>query len=268
MPQVEEISDPEPEVQRPAAASTPVASGAAAAAEQPGSDGKGSNMEEPVECQAPTFVDGKAAADGDGSVSKDAKGVDGEQPDASFTPEQLKEREEKLEIARSLKAIGNQLFAEYDYQSALEKYTEAIEAAPEGHKEKAVFFNNRATCHFKLAQFNDVIKDCSAALKLDPDYSKCLLRRAQAYETEKKICEAFDDFQRALKLDPSNRIAQMGSQRLEKAAGEEREKQKEEMLGKLKDLGNSLLGNFGMSLDNFKAVQDPNTGSYSISFQQ
>jgi hypothetical protein len=38
--------------------------------------------------------------------------------------------------------------------------------------------------------------------------------------------------------------------------------------GKLKEMGNSLLGRFGMSIDNFKAVQDPNTGSYSISFQK
>jgi hypothetical protein len=42
----------------------------------------------------------------------------------------------------------------------------------------------------------------------------------------------------------------------------------ERAAGKLKDLGNSLLGNFGMSLDNFKAVKDPTSGSYSISFQQ
>ncbi|THG23676.1 hypothetical protein TEA_023038 [Camellia sinensis var. sinensis] len=39
-------------------------------------------------------------------------------------------------------------------------------------------------------------------------------------------------------------------------------------LDKLKDMGNSVLGRFGMSIDNFKAVQDPNTGSYSISFQR
>ena len=39
-------------------------------------------------------------------------------------------------------------------------------------------------------------------------------------------------------------------------------------IGKLKDLGNGLLGKFGMSLDNFNAVKDPNTGSYNISFQQ
>lgn len=33
-------------------------------------------------------------------------------------------------------------------------------------------------------------------------------------------------------------------------------------------MGNSLLGRFGMSVDNFKAVKDPNTGSYSVSFQR
>ena len=49
--------------------------------------------------------------------------------------------------------------------------------------------------------------------------------------------------------------------------GTKLEQQKEE-LGKLKELGNGILGKFGMSLDNFKAEKDPATGSYNISFQQ
>lgn len=40
------------------------------------------------------------------------------------------------------------------------------------------------------------------------------------------------------------------------------------LLGKLKELGNSVLGHFGLSVDNFKMKQDPATGSYSINFER
>ena len=38
--------------------------------------------------------------------------------------------------------------------------------------------------------------------------------------------------------------------------------------GKLKDLGNMFLSNFGLSVDNFQAKKDPATGSYSINFSR
>lgn len=54
---------------------------------------------------------------------------------------------------------------------------------------------------------------------------------------------------------------------LEKAIEEKTEKQKKEVLDGLKSIGNSVLGYFGLSLDNFKLEQGAN-GGYNVSFKQ
>jgi hypothetical protein len=43
------------------------------------------------------------------------------------------------------------------------------------------------------------------------------------------------------------------------------EVKKQEMFGQLKNLGNNILGKFGLSLDNFKLNEQPG-GGYNISF--
>ena len=113
-----------------------------------------------------------------------------------------------------------------------------------------------------------MVEDCTAALSLQPDYAKALMRRGLAFEAQNKPSDAVADVKKALETDPKLKEAAAALPRLEKKAADELEQKKEEMMTQLKGLGNSILGNFGLSLDNFKAEQDPNTGSYNISFQK
>lgn len=115
---------------------------------------------------------------------------------------------------------------------------------------------------------DESIDDCTQAIALSPAYVKALLRRAEAYEKVDKLEEALADYDAVLKLDPNVRTAAAGHARLVGVVEERREKMKAEMLDKLKGFGNTLLGKFGLSTDNFQMVQDPSTGSYSINFSQ
>lgn len=116
-------------------------------------------------------------------------------------------------------------------------------------------------------RLEDALYDCDRSLECNPRYSKVLGRRAGVLEKLGKLDEAAADAEVWAQMDSSAAPRQLVA-RLKKAITERDEKLKEEMMGKLKDMGNWVLGKFGMSLDNFKAVQDPKTGSYSISFQQ
>jgi tetratricopeptide (TPR) repeat protein len=112
-------------------------------------------------------------------------------------------------------------------------------------------------------QWDLAITQCTAALELNPHYEKALARRAKAYEAKTAYADAIKDL--TVLVEDHSRVKYGGDlARVHKLS----EAQKEEMMGKLKEMGNSLLGNFGMSLDNFKATKDPATGSYSINFQQ
>ena len=75
------------------------------------------------------------------------------------------------------------------------------------------------------------------------------------------------DYKKVTEHEPQNIQASSACERLPALVALQREKEKEEMLNKLKDLGNTVLGKFGMSLDNFQAVKDPVTGSYSVNFK-
>jgi tetratricopeptide (TPR) repeat protein len=140
----------------------------------------------------------------------------------------------------------------------------------------AVFYANRAATLLHLQSYDAAVRDCDVALLYNPVYTKAYLRRCSAHEQLQQTEDALLDAKSALATCTTttaaataerNRVQKLVS-RLQKVEDERLEKLKAETLDKLKDLGNSILGNFGLSLDNFQTVQDPKTGSYSISFNQ
>ena len=87
----------------------------------------------------------------------------------------------------------------------------------------------------------------------------------QINEKADKLDEALADAKKIREVESTYPKIESTVDRLQTKYDEKMNKLKDEALGKLKDLGNTILGNFGMSLDNFKMKQDPNTGSWSIS---
>lgn len=170
------------------------------------------------------------------------------------------------------------------------------------HTLRSVCHCNRAACFATQEKWEDALWDCDRALEINPCYTKALARRGAVLEKLDLLDDALTDYKALIALDPGNvssgakkdeeRVLKLIQARDEKlkvsleCVGGARQllcvfltftyflyhtpfqRTQDDMLGKLKDLGNKVLGNFGLSLDNFKAVKDPNTGSYSISFQQ
>jgi len=225
-------------------------------------------------------LDARAARDGDG---------DGDDGDA--------DARRRAADAEARKREGNAAFADGRYADAARAYTAALTrargrdddddddddddgrdggddgaTARDGTRTRAVdaraatYRANRAACWLKLERYEDAVKDCDAALAIDATYVKAYARRATAREALGDVEGALEDWEQTATLAPRDAAARAATKRLTPVVAARREEMKREMVDKMKDLGNSLLGNFGLSLDNFKAEKDAKTGSYSIRF--
>ncbi|XP_041808077.1 tetratricopeptide repeat protein 1 [Chelmon rostratus] len=179
------------------------------------------------------------------------------------------EKESRRQQSLTLKEKGNGHFKAGDWSEAERRYKEALVLCPVCFsRERAVLFSNRAAARLHLGLKDQAISDCTRAIELNPDYVRALLRRAELYEQTEKLDEALEDYKKVLDCDPNQTIARQACMRLPHQIQERNEKLKEEMMSKLKDLGNLVLRPFGLSTNNFQVNQDADTGSYSINFVQ
>lgn len=107
-------------------------------------------------------------------------------------------------VARA-RARGNDLFKS-------ERYTEACSAYGEGLKldpSNSVLYCNRAACWFKLGMWEKSIEDCNFALRIHPNYTKALLRRAASNSKLEQWGEAVRDYEVLRKQLPhDNEVAE------------------------------------------------------------
>ncbi|KXZ42467.1 hypothetical protein GPECTOR_144g730 [Gonium pectorale] len=192
-----------------------------------------------------------------------------QEEDGAAKAERVKAEAEALSRAEGLKREGNELFGQGKWAEAAAKYNEALDAAPaSAPKERAIYFSNLAACNIKMDEFAAAVQNCTAALELEPSYAKAHMRRCEAFERLDELDHALSDAKALLAAAPGNAWASAKVAALQPKVDERTEKLKAEMLGKLKELGNTILGKFGMSTDNFKFDKDPSTGSYSIRFER
>ncbi|KAG2023272.1 phosphoprotein phosphatase [Coprinopsis cinerea AmutBmut pab1-1] len=138
---------------------------------------------------------------------------------------------------------------------------------------RSVLYANIAACHVKLGEHKEAVHACTQALKDNPTYEKALHRRATANETINtwsSLTAAQEDYKALQQLAKSSlqkSEIETKLKNLQPRLEAAQKKETAEMVDKLKGFGNSILGRFGLSTDNFKF--EPNgQGGYSMNFVQ
>jgi hypothetical protein len=196
---------------------------------------------------------------------KDSDKEEEQEQKIQLTEQEKKDIEEK--IINERKNAGD-LYKNKQYIQALNIYSLLLKDAKIAElKEQCCILNcNKGICFNKLNDYDKALDSFKEALRYNKDYSKALCNKMLLLNKKEEYLEAYEDFKRLKSLDynlwENYRNMENG---LAYQAEIQKKKMTDEMLGKLKDVGNSILGKFGLSLNNFQMT--PNgQGGYSIQY--
>jgi len=119
-----------------------------------------------------------------------------------------------MTAAQIAKNEGNDLFRASKYEAAIEAYARALSMKPDA-SDRTTILSNRAACYMQFHSYENVIRDCTEAVQIQPQNTKALIRRALACEGLEKWQKALDDFRAVLAIDPSASVAQQGANRVQ-----------------------------------------------------
>ena len=95
--------------------------------------------------------------------------------------------------------MGNQAYKGQDYSKALNYYTKAIDI----DRHDPSYFTNRALCYYNLNRYQDCIKDCDAALKINNNLPKAWKKKSQACIHLLRFEEAVEAGKQAASIEKS-----------------------------------------------------------------
>ncbi|PHH74017.1 hypothetical protein CDD83_4638 [Cordyceps sp. RAO-2017] len=104
-----------------------------------------------------------------------------------------------------MKEEGNADFKAGRLQSAVDKYTQALEIDPANRGMNAKLLQNRAQCKIKLKQYDDAIADADRAVSLDPSYTKARKTKANALGQSGKWEDSVREWKSIQELEPEDR---------------------------------------------------------------
>ena len=131
----------------------------------------------------------------------------------------------------------------------------------------SVLFLNTGLCFKQLKETDKAIDNFSKSILFDNDNTKALYQRLDVNYNKQEYLDALEDYNR-LKILNSKLLSEfkVSEHVLKNLAEKKKQEMTGEMLGKLKDVGNSFLGLFGLSTNNFQFNQQPG-GGYNIQFK-
>lgn len=105
-----------------------------------------------------------------------------------------KQRVAGLDRNELVKEQGDTKFKEADFEGAIKLYTRCLDGIRDKSSALALkCFANRAACYKQLSNFDGTIGDCTAVLEVEPENTKALIRRAQAFEAVERYKSALQD---------------------------------------------------------------------------
>ena len=200
--------------------------------------------------------------------------------------------EEEIPIIREkatlIKDEANNYYKNKQYVEALNSYISAIRlfipdytdemptqyissliegAQTEFFKVLSILFLNRGLSFKQLKEVDNAIDNFTKSVIFNSENEKAIYQRLDLNYNKGEYLDAQEDYNR-LKSMKSKLLSEFKVSEYVLNALAEKKKQEmtNEMMGKLKDVGNSFLGLFGLSTNNFQFNQQPG-GGYNIQFK-